>query len=139
MQRTASRTGWTATSTTRLPGRQSGSRATSPAGDTSAASPGKSSSSVGPAWVAMATGTPSRRAWRAASPSPADSHQACPSRQPRSSVRRPCSPGAEQRNSTAAPPVTASVQGKSTSASAQRVTPNRADPSSNTPVPVPAW
>jgi len=32
----------------------------------------------------MATGTPRRRAWRAASPRPRDSHQACPSRQPRS-------------------------------------------------------
>ena len=41
-QRTASRTGWTmtsaATSAIRLPARQSGSRATSPAGDTSAPS-----------------------------------------------------------------------------------------------------
>ena len=126
-----------ATSTTRLPGRQSGSRATSPAGDTRAASPGKSSSSVDPAWVAMATGTASRRAWRAASPSPDATHQAWPSRQPCSSVRRPSRPGAEQKNTTAAPPATASVQGKSTPPSAQRATPNRAAPSWNTPGPSP--
>jgi hypothetical protein len=92
-QRTASRTGGTATSsgtsTASVPARQSGNRVTSPDGDTSAASPGKSSSSVDPAWVAMATHTPSRRAWRTASPtSPLRTHQACPSRQPAWSLRR---------------------------------------------------
>ena len=44
---------------------------------------------------------------------------------------------AEQKSTTAAPPAAASVQGKSTSPSAQRVTPNRAAPSWNTPAPSP--
>jgi hypothetical protein len=81
----------------------------------------------------MASGTPSRRACRRASPSPDDSHQAWPSRQARSSVRRPYRPGAEQKHTTDAPPATASSQGKSTPPSAHRVTPNRAAPSWNTP------
>jgi hypothetical protein len=85
-----------------------------------------------PGLGAIATGTPSRRACRAASPSPDDSHQRCPSRQPRSSVRRPYRPGAEQNRITDAPPAAASSQGKSTPPSAQRVTPNRTAPSRNT-------
>ena len=64
------------TSTTRVPGRQSGRRSTtSPEGAINAAMPGKSSSTVEPAWVAIATHTPSRCAWRRASASPALPHQ----------------------------------------------------------------
>ena len=51
------------TSTTSAPGRQSGRRSTiSPTGERSAATPGKSSSKVTPAWVDSATHTPKRRA-----------------------------------------------------------------------------
>ena len=74
-------------STSRLPGRQSGSRSTTvPAGDTSPAMPGKSSSTVVPAWVAIATHRFNRSACRIALSSPQPSHQSNPSRHATSSV-----------------------------------------------------
>src|SRR5690348_6497331 len=114
----------------RAPGRQSGSRAvTVPSGPTSAASPGKSSSTVEPAWPARAIHWPRRRAWRRASPRADPFHQSNPRRHEASSVRRPYKPGAAGNSTRPAPTAAAASNGPSNPASAQMATPNL----------VPAW
>ncbi len=93
-----------------------------------AAMPGKSSSSVEPAWVAIATHTPRRAAWRLASASPQLSHHSKPDCQPVSSVRRPYRPGAEQNSMRDAPAAKVWSHVKFTPDSAQMIEPNRAAP-----------
>jgi len=117
----------------RLFGNQSGLLATtSPVGATKAASPGKSSSNVEPACVAMATHVCCSTACRRASPKPHSSHQANPARQLASSVRRPCKPGAEQKNTRLPRWAAIAFQVKSTPPSAQMTTPALLPAVSNT-------
>ena len=120
------------TSTIRFPGRQSGSSAhTLPVGSTRAATPGKSSSLVEPAWVATAIHKPRSRAWRRASPRPWPRHHSQPRLQAASSMRRPQSPGAAQKSTSSAPTAAACANGRSTPPSAQIAIAHREPSSSN--------